>query len=203
MLRTMAKRRKRKRKTRRKVKYRNAIAALCAVVILLLISINFIIRQTGGNPHLLSPRHTGDKLFALGALSKHWLLHPFVNCGENFPKAYVRQRARFHGVDIQLAVSVAKTESSLLPHQISHTGAMGLMQLMPGTAAELKVRDPFCNHDNIDGGIRYLSRLQKRYRGDLKRTAAAYNAGPGRVARRGKLNLPSETQIYLRRIFSE
>ena len=78
---------------------------------------------------------------------------------------------------------------------------MGLMQLMPGTADMYSVGDPFSSKDSVDGGTAMLSDLWKRYRGDRKRVAAAYNAGPGRVPRRGPLkNLPRETLNYIKKV---
>lgn len=76
------------------------------------------------------------------------------------------------------------------------------MQLMPGTAADYGVSDPFDAAENIDGGVRFLRYLWRRYKGDRRRVVAAYNLGPGRVPVRGALQLPSETDIYLTRVFS-
>ena len=71
--------------------------------------------------------------------------------------------------------------------------------MMPGTAAMYKVSDPFSPADSINGGTQMLSDLWKRYRGDRRRVAAAYNAGPGRVPRKGPLKrLPSETRHYIK-----
>jgi soluble lytic murein transglycosylase-like protein len=85
---------------------------------------------------------------------------------------------------------------------ISSTGAMGVMQLMPNTARELGVSDPFSIEQNIDGGVRYLKQLLTSYRGNVKRTLAAYNAGPARISKSGALSMPAETQGYVARIIS-
>jgi len=99
-----------------------------------------------------------------------------------------------------LALSVAEVESGFAPHRISSAGAMGVMQLMPATARELGVGDPFDPRQGVDGGVRYLAFLRRRYGGDTRRVAAAYNAGPGRIARRGPLALPDETRAYVAQV---
>ena len=80
---------------------------------------------------------------------------------------------------------------------------MGIMQLMPFTARDMGVKDPFDSRENIRGGVKYLGLLWRRYRGDKRRVAAAYNAGMGRIPRRGKLNLPGETRHYVKKVIRE
>jgi soluble lytic murein transglycosylase-like protein len=78
---------------------------------------------------------------------------------------------------------------------------MGLMQLMPATARELGVHDPFDVEQNADGGVRYLKQLLGTYRGDIQLALAAYNAGLARVSRRrGILGLSIETRTYVSRV---
>jgi soluble lytic murein transglycosylase-like protein len=77
---------------------------------------------------------------------------------------------------------------------------MGLMQLMPGTAAMLGVDDAFDPAQNAEAGTRYLAQLLRRYRGDRVRVLAAYNAGPGRVPLHGAIELPAETRSYVRHV---
>ncbi len=84
-------------------------------------------------------------------------------------------------VDPDLIESVIRYESSGNPRAVSHKGARGLMQLMPKTANELGVADPFDPKANVEGGTRYLRDLLDRYQLDLARALAAYNAGPERV----------------------
>ncbi len=93
-----------------------------------------------------------------------------------------------------------KIESDYSPRVVSHAGAMGLMQLMPRTAASMGVRDPFDPRQNILGGSRYLRILANMFNGDLVLTIAAYNAGEGAVMRYNGVPPYEETQRYVRRV---
>lgn len=104
-----------------------------------------------------------------------------------------------YGVDPALIKAVISVESNGNPRAVSPAGAQGLMQLMPKTAAELGVTDPFDPVQNIRAGTRYLSQLQNRYQGDLKLTLAAYNWGMGNVERKPEA-LPRETRNYIVRV---
>lgn len=88
--------------------------------------------------------------------------------------------ARVHELDPHLVAAVVEAESSFSPRAVSPKGAKGLMQLMPGTARMLGVRDPFDIRQNISGGTRYLAMLYERFE-DWDLALAAYHAGPGRV----------------------
>jgi soluble lytic murein transglycosylase-like protein len=91
-------------------------------------------------------------------------------------------------------------ESNFEPRAVSPKGAQGLMQLMPGTAAALGVRDALDPEANLDGGARHLLSLLSLYRGDLRRTLAAYNAGAGAVSRHRGVPPYRETQDYVKRV---
>ena len=102
------------------------------------------------------------------------------------------------GIDPALLASVVQHESNFNPNAVSHAGAIGLAQLMPGTAAGLGV-DPHDPHENLAGGARYLKTQLDRF-GDVELALAAYNAGPNRVAQAGGIPRIQETQTYVQRV---
>jgi hypothetical protein len=111
----------------------------------------------------------------------------------------ITQKAQQYGVDPDLANAVAHQESGGNPHARSPKGAIGVMQLMPHTAQGLGV-DPTDPEQNIDGGIRFLKQLHDKYKGDVDKTLAAYNAGPGAVDTHGGVPPYKETQNYVQSI---
>lgn len=98
--------------------------------------------------------------------------------------------------------AVITAESNWDPNAVSKKGAIGLMQLMPATARDMKISDPYDPEDNIEAGTRYLRYLLNRFDGSLKLALAAYNAGPGRVERSGGIPRISETREYVRRVIT-
>lgn len=114
-------------------------------------------------------------------------------------EALAEQQARRFGVDPHLVHAVILAESAYNPKALSHKGAMGLMQLIPGTARRYRVRDAWDPAQNISGGTRYLRDLIVQF-GDLELVLAAYNAGENAVVRYGN-NIPpyAETQVYVGR----
>ena len=114
----------------------------------------------------------------------------------------IRTAAQKYNLSEELIRSVIQAESNFRPDAVSPAGAQGLMQLMPATARELGVTDPFDVEQNIDGGARYLKKMVDRFNGDIKLALAAYNAGPGTVERyNGNVPYP-ETQRYIQRVLS-
>ncbi|NOY53950.1 MAG: lytic transglycosylase domain-containing protein [Deltaproteobacteria bacterium] len=111
----------------------------------------------------------------------------------------IEQAAARYGVEEELIRAVIKAESDYDPYAVSVAGAIGLMQLMPETAKKLKVDDPFQPEQNIDGGVRYLRELQKRF-GKPRLVIAAYHAGETRVAACGDIPPIPSTRAYVARV---
>lgn len=112
----------------------------------------------------------------------------------------IERHAADQGVRADLVRAVIQTESAFNPYARSHKGALGLMQLMPQTASELGVVNPFDPAENIRGGVTYLRQLLDRYRDNEELALAAYNAGPGAVDRFGSVPPYRETRNYVARI---
>jgi soluble lytic murein transglycosylase-like protein len=131
------------------------------------------------------------------------------------PTAPVKARARTPGalephivtaatryrIPTALVRAIMHTESNFDSTALSPKGASGLMQLMPGTASEMYVKDIFDSRDNIEGGVRYLRVLANLFNGDMVKMVAAYNAGPEAVRKYGGQVPPyPETQAYVRKV---
>ena len=108
----------------------------------------------------------------------------------------IDEAAARHGLDPKLLHALVVVESAYRPNAVSPVGAGGLTQLMPGTASDLGVSDRFDPVQNLFGGADYLARQVLRF-GDLRLALAAYNAGPGRVAKLGRIPDIRETQAYV------
>lgn len=113
----------------------------------------------------------------------------------------IDETSRRYGVETALVHAVVRAESAFDHLAVSSAGAQGLMQLMPGTAQEVGVRDVFHPQQNLEGGVYYLRSLLDRFNGDYRLALAGYNAGPGAVERCGGVPPYSETMDYVERVF--
>jgi soluble lytic murein transglycosylase-like protein len=116
--------------------------------------------------------------------------------------SYFAEASATYGVDEKLLKAVAKAESNFNPSAVSSAGAIGIMQLMPSTAAGLGVSDSFDARENILGGAKYLSQLLNKYNGDTSLALAAYNAGSARVDEYGGIPPFTETQNYVQKVLA-
>lgn len=153
----------------------------------------------------IKPRGHYQVLFTYMATCYACDVHSTVNFGSialNLAafKDEIAQAAAANGIDEALLRAVIHAESAFNPNALSRVGAQGLMQLMPGTASDLGVDDPFEPAQNIRGGAAYLANLLKTYAGDERRALAAYNAGPANVAKYGGVPPFDETQVYVDRV---
>ena len=148
------------------------------------------------------PRSSGMQTVAVAATNRIRTTRPIAPGGR--PDQYdrlIQRHARRIGVHPDLVRAVVQVESGFDPEAVSPAGAMGLMQLMPQTAHELRVDDPFDPDQNLQGGVTYLKQLLTRYDGNEELALAAYNAGPGSVSRFGNQVPPfPETLGYVAKV---
>ena len=115
-------------------------------------------------------------------------------------EALIRKYSQIYGVDPTLVRAVMRHESGFKSTAVSPKGAQGLMQLMPGTAALMGVKDPFDPEQNIAGGVGYLRSCLDRFQYNVPLAVAAYNAGPESVARCGAIPPYQETQTFVNNV---
>jgi len=124
------------------------------------------------------------------------------NSTESF-KEMIDTAAAKYNIDPKLVQAVVQTESNFKADAISPAGAKGLMQLMPGTAAELGVQNALDPQQNLDGGVKYLKELLDSNQGNVETALAAYNAGPGAVKEYGGIPPYQETKTYIKRVLDQ
>lgn len=115
----------------------------------------------------------------------------------------VKEMSAKYGVPAEFVKSVIGAESNFNPKAVSHVGARGLMQLMPGTAADLGVKDSFDIRQNVEGGVKYLRQMMDMFGEDKRLALAAYNAGPGAVKKYGGVPPYKETRAYVDKILKD
>lgn len=146
----------------------------------------------------LSPFFLNEKTDALSRYAQHRARCVLV--GHPSIETVVERAERRHKLPRGLMQAIVTVESGARPHRISFAGAMGPAQLMPGTAVQLGVADPFDTDQAVDAGARYLRQQLDRF-GDVRLAVAAYNAGPGSV--RGAVPKNGETEIYVARVMRQ
>ena len=115
---------------------------------------------------------------------------------------YIRESAKKYKLDPHLVKAVIEAESNFDCYAVSCRGAKGLMQLMPGTAGDMKVNNTFNARQNIEGGCRYLRRMLDLFEGNITLAVAAYNAGPRKVKKYNKVPPFSETRKYVKTVLA-
>ena len=169
--------------------------------------------DSNGNRHYMDISAKKDKIQALASKikwtsgkRKHLLVTNSIKLNDQpviVPGKFnglIDQAAQLHNVDPLLVKAVIKAESNFDPTATSPKGARGLMQLMPGTARDMNVDDPYDPEQNILGGTKYLGQMISTYNGNVVLGLAAYNAGPGRVTQSGMTHYIPETHEYVRRV---
>lgn len=125
-----------------------------------------------------------------------------TTAGNNDIAKMLHVAAQKYGVDPKLVFAIAKAESDFNPDVVSSAGAVGVMQLMPETAASLGVRNIKDPRENIDGGVCYLKQMLTTFNGDLPKAVAAYNAGPQAVKDYNGVPPYAETKAYVANVLS-
>lgn len=131
---------------------------------------------------------------------------PLSRTSSGKPEAWMMEYAdrysRAHNLPPALIKAIIRAESNGEPYAVSPKGAQGVMQLMPFTARQMNVSDPFDPVENIEGGVKYLKELLGTFGGNLAHAVAAYNAGPAAVKKYGGIPPYNETRLYVKRVMN-
>ena len=148
---------------------------------------------------VLSPAAAENSISTPNTYFSNYMDQASLNYGDYLEQVFQKASDTYQ-VSKDLLKAMAKAESNFRADATSHCGAMGIMQLMPATAASLGVSDAYNPEQNIMGGAKYLAKLLDKYDGDTKLALAAYNAGSGNVAKYGGIPPFKETQNYVKRV---
>ncbi|MBE0584653.1 MAG: lytic transglycosylase domain-containing protein, partial [Desulfofustis sp.] len=164
----------------------------------------YICQEENGNKHFTNLPESGNCVPFSRNQPASFSARPVFNGlgAHNAYDQYIDQYGKRYKIDPNLIKAVIRAESDFNRHAVSGRGAQGLMQLMPETARELNVSDPFNPDQNIDGGTRYLRYLLQTFEGDLTLALAAYNAGPSLVKRVQRVPRIPETVQYVKRVLA-
>jgi len=129
--------------------------------------------------------------------------HKHLNRQSRIYQKPIEIYSRIYNVDAELIYAIIRQESCFNEGAHSRVGAIGLMQLMPGTAVGLRINDPWNPEHNIQGGIKYIAQMLKTFDGNPKLAIAAYNAGPGNVMKYKGIPPFNETKNYVKKVYGE
>ncbi len=158
----------------------------------------YMFQDEDGHKHVTNaPDDPRYRLFTVVVKVQRGLAGPRTRFTHDSLRPIIMRASAIYHLDPALIAEVIKSDSAFDARAVSWAGAQGLMQLIPSTAREMGVRDPFDPEDNVMGGSRYLRRMLDRFGGDLELAVAAYNCGPERVARKWRVPDIAETQNYV------
>ena len=171
---------------------------------------NFI-NSEGINSALERIAEISNRVSKLEESTKQSVKNSFSNVVKDLSANLFKQNLNFHieqiskenNLDPKLVKAVIEQESGFNPNAVSKSGALGLMQIMPGTAQAMGVKDPLNPIENIRAGTKYLSSLLNRYQGNVVLALSAYNAGPGNVEKFKGIPPFAETKKYVNGIMNK